>query len=115
MPSDEILTFERSEGKSPDVAIFRVTGPLTVRTMFALQDELRKTPPPVTILDLTDVPYIDSAGMGVVINFYVHCTKAKAKVAVAGVNSRALELFRLTKVDTLIPMYGTREEAETSS
>jgi hypothetical protein len=34
---------------------------------------------------------------------------------VAGVNSRALELFKLTKVNTLIPMFATVEEAEESS
>jgi len=115
MPTDETLTFDRRQGKSPDVAIFRITGPITIRNMFELQDEFRKAPPPVTILDLTNVPYLDSAGMGIVINLYVHCTKAKTKVATAGVNSRALELFRLTKVDTLIPMFETLEAAEASA
>jgi len=30
----------------------------------------------------------------------------------AGVNSRVMELFKLTKVDTVIPLAGTVEEAE---
>jgi anti-sigma B factor antagonist len=112
MPSDETLSYERKEGRSPDVAIFSVTGPITVRNLFALQDELRKVPPPLTILDFAGVPYIDSAGMGMVINLYVHCMRAKTKLAAAGINNRALELFKLTKVDTLIPMFGTVDEAE---
>jgi anti-anti-sigma factor len=115
MPSDEILTFEKRQGKSPDVAIYKVTGPITVRTMFELQDQLRGVPPRLTIIDMTDVPYMDSAGMGMVINLYVHCTNARTRVVVAGVCCRPLELFKLTKVDTLIPMYETVEEAESSS
>lgn len=116
MATDEVLSFERREGKSPDVLIFTVTGPITLRTMFAFQAELRGTPSPaLTILDLTGVPYLDSAGIGVVINQYVHCQKNKVKLVVAGVNSRALELFKLTKVNTLIPMFATVDEAESSS
>jgi anti-sigma B factor antagonist len=116
MATDEVLTFERREGKSPEVLIFTVTGPITLRTMFGLQAELRGTASPaLTILDLTGVPYLDSAGIGVVINQFVHCQKNKRKLVVAGVNSRALELFKLTKVNTLIPMFATVDEAESSS
>jgi anti-sigma B factor antagonist len=74
---------------------------------------LRATPSPaVTILDFTGVPYLDSAGMGAVINQYVHCQRNHVKLFAAGVNNRALELFRLTKVDTLIPIFPHVEEAE---
>ena len=115
MPADETLTFERRQGKSSGVAIFQITGPITIRNLFELQDEFRKAPPPLTILDLTNVPYLDSAGMGIVINLYVHCQKAQTKVLVAGVCCRPLELFKLTKVDTLIPMFETLEAAEASA
>ena len=113
MPSDEQISIERKEGKSSDVLIYTVTGPITLRTLFEFQQELRSTTSPaVTILDFTGVPYLDSAGMGVVINQYVHCMKNNVKLLAVGVNNRALELFKLTKVDTLIPLYATMEEAE---
>lgn len=113
MTISENFSFERREGKSPDVHIFQLTGPLTLRTLFTLQPELRKgAVPATTILDMTAVPYLDSAGMGVVVNHYVHCTNNNAKFLVAGVSSRVLELFKITKVNTLIPMFGTIEEAE---
>ena len=116
MPADEQLTIERREGKSADVQIFTLTGPITLRTMFPFQSELRSAPSPaVTILDMAGVPYLDSAGMGVVINQYVHCQKLHCKLFAAGVNNRALELFKLTKVDTLIPLFATVEDAEASA
>jgi anti-sigma B factor antagonist len=113
MASDDFLSVERREGKSSGVAIIRVTGPLTMRNLFVFQDELRsRTPPATTILDFLGVPYLDSAGMGAVINHYVHCQKRGCKLLVAGVNSRALELFLLTRVNTIIPMFANVEEAE---
>jgi|SRR5271168_957758 len=113
MSRDEQISIERRQGKSSDVLILTVTGPITTSTLFAFQDELRGAPSPaVTVLDLTGVPYLDSGGMGSVINHYVHCQKNHRKLFTVGVNNRALELFKLTKVDTLIPMFATVEEAE---
>jgi anti-sigma B factor antagonist len=113
MPKDEPLSVQRREGAKPGNEIFELTGPLTLSNLFALQDELRNRPPCAgTIIDLSGVPYIDSAGMGAIINHYVHCQRCGCKVIVAGVNGRVKELFTLTKVDTVIPMTATVEEAE---
>lgn len=113
MATDELISIERNPGKAVGVEIIRLSGPLTLRNLFDLQNELRSTPPAaVTILDMTAVPYLDSSGMGAVINHYVRCQKCGTKLIVAGVNSRALELFMLTKVHTVIPMAVSVEEAE---
>jgi anti-sigma B factor antagonist len=113
MASDEPLSLHRREGAKPGNEIFELSGPLTLRNLFALQDEFRNRPPCTnTIVDFTAVPYIDSAGMGAIINHYVHCQRCGCKLIVAGVNGRALELFKLTKVDTLIPMAANVAEAE---
>jgi len=113
MASEEHLTIEPRQGKSAATLIFTITGPITVRTLFDFQNALRGAPSPaVTIFDMTGVPYLDSGGMGSVINHYVHCTRNHTRLFAVGVNSRALELFKLTRVDTLIPLFATVEEAE---
>jgi len=113
MAIDDPLTFERKEGNAPGTLIFRLTGPLTLRNMFDFQTQLRNTEPPaVTILDLTGVPYMDSAGMGLVVNHFVRCQGKGVRLIAAGVSPRVLELFKLTKVDAVIPMAANVEEAE---
>ncbi|MGH9596121.1 MAG: STAS domain-containing protein, partial [Edaphobacter sp.] len=79
------FNIERKEGKSPSTVIFRLTGPFTARDMYgsltpaALQDMLDfksmpgEEPPLVNIIDLTGVPYVDSAGLGVIVTQYVRC------------------------------------------
>ncbi len=113
MTTDAQLTIERLEGKKYGSRILRLHGPLTLRNLFDFQTELRSGQPPLlTVLDLTDVTYMDSAGMGAVLNYYVHCQKNGIKLVCAGVSSRVLELFKLTHVDTLLTIVATADEAE---
>lgn len=106
------LIVETLPGKSEGTRILRLTGPITLNNFFSLQDELKKEHTPVTIIDLTAVPYMDSAGMGAIINYYVSAQRRGQKVIAAGTNYRVLELFKLTKVDGLIPLAHTVEQAE---
>ncbi len=105
MSTESPLTFERIDHKKDGTIIFQLAGPLTIGNVFEIQAALRAEPlPRVTVVDLTKVPYMDSAGMGVIINGYVHCRKEGVEFEVEGVNYRVMELFKLTHVDKLIPM-----------
>ncbi len=113
MTIDAPLTIERLEGKNFGSRILRLAGPLTLRNLFEFQTELRSGQPPLlTILDLTAVPYMDSAGMGAIVNYYIHCQKNGIKLACAGVSSRIFELFKLTHVDQLLTVVPTAADAE---
>ena len=103
----------RADGKNPGTHIIRLSGPLTLRNLFELQGQLRGSAlPPLTIIDLTDVPYMDSAGMGLVMNHYVRCQTNAAKLVVTGANNRVMDLFKVTKVDTVLPLASTIDAAE---
>jgi anti-sigma B factor antagonist len=113
MHNDDPLSMERKEGKANGIQIIRVTGPLTLSNLFAFQDELRNSDlPSVSILELSGVPYMDSAGIGAVINYFTHSRNRGSRLVVTGVNSRVMELFKLTGVHVVIPMAATVEEAE---
>jgi anti-sigma B factor antagonist len=113
MLSDAALTIERKEGKTADTLIYQLTGPLTLRNMFEFQSELRSSSAqPRVIFDLSGVPYMDSAGMGLVMNHYVHCQTRGSKFIVAGANKRIMDLFDITKVSTVLPLAANAEEAE---
>lgn len=119
--------FERQEGKTAGTVIFRFSGPLTARDMYsglppvALQNLLDfrsvpdETQPTLNILDLTDVPYMDSSGLGMIVRHYVRCQGKQIRFVVAGASPRALELFKLTKVDGFLSLAASVEEVDTSS
>jgi anti-sigma B factor antagonist len=108
----ETLGVEVVPGKSEGTRIVHVDGPVVLSNFFALKAELDKEQKQVTILDLSKVEYMDSAGMGVIINYYVSAQRRGNKLIASGANFRVVELFKLTHVDSLIPMTATVEEAE---
>jgi anti-sigma B factor antagonist len=108
----EALTVEPLAGRSAGTRILHLAGPLVLETLSPLKSELERDNPPVTILELSGVPYMDSAGMGVILKYYVSAQRRGHRVIAAGMNIRLIELFKLTHVDTLIPIVATAEEAE---
>lgn len=112
MSAAEPLTLESVAGQAPGCRILRLNGPLVLNNLFEFQSMLRNDPPQTLILDLTAVPYMDSAGMGAIINYFVSSQRHGRKLLVAGVNGRVLELFRMTKVEGLLTMKPTVADAE---
>ena len=53
--------------------------------------------------------------MGLLMNQYVRCQTKGAKLIVSGANNRVLDLFRVTKVDTVLPLVASVEEAEAAN
>ena len=78
--------------------------------MFAIQQTLRSESVN-TILDLTGVPYMDSAGLGVLTNAYISHQKHGRKFLLAGVNDRVMALFKITRLENLFEVFSTVENA----
>jgi anti-sigma B factor antagonist len=108
----ETLTIIVREGKSPETRILAFEGPIIMSGLFAFQAELRKESPALTILDLSGVPYMDSSGMGAIINYYISSQKNGRKLVLAGVNERVYALLELTNTHKLLILVPTVDEAE---
>jgi anti-sigma B factor antagonist len=108
----EPFAFEVLPGRNEGTRIVRLTGPFILQNIFTLQDALSKEQPSLTIFDMAGVPYMDSAGIGVITNYYVSAAGRGNKVIVAGASSRILDVFKVTRVDNIIPMAASVEEAE---
>jgi len=111
MDQIEIL---RTPGSAPDVTILTLKGPLTISTLFDLQTALRAPELKGTIIDFAGVPYIDSAGLGVVLSHWAHTQRIGAKFAIVAMPDRVRVLLEMTKVDTLLPIFPTAADAERS-
>jgi anti-anti-sigma factor len=111
LPMDE-LEIQRTPGSAPDVTILALKGPLTIGTLFDFQTALREPDLKSTIIDFSDVPYIDSAGLGVVLSHWAHTQRIGVKFAVVAMSEKVRVLLQMTKVDTLLPIYPTAADAE---
>ncbi|MGD0869872.1 MAG: STAS domain-containing protein [Bryobacteraceae bacterium] len=107
-----IFTSQWLPGSKQDVRILQLTGPFTLAAVFDFQAEIRKDPPRVLILDLTGVPYMDSAALGSVLGLHVSCQKEGRYYAMVGVSDRLKTLFKVCGVDGLLSIYPSVAEAE---
>jgi len=93
--------------------ILKLVGPLTITTLFDFRDRLRAQKAAKTvILDLSEVPYIDSAGVGAIVNAHVSCANAGRRLALVGVMDRVQTLLKLTRVDSVLAIFPTLTDAE---
>ncbi len=109
---DEQLTYTSAPGQREGTIIVKLTGPLTLSTLFPLQDEFRTIKPQVLILDLSDSVYMDSAGLGLIMNYYVSAQRHGRKLFLTGVDERISALLKLTHVDKILSVFPTVEQAE---
>jgi anti-anti-sigma factor len=115
------FTIERKQNPAADAVIFRFSGPFTARDMYSslspaalhnvFETEAPRAAPSINIFDLSEVPYMDSCGLGLVIGHFVRCQKKGVRLIAAGLTPRVLDLFKTTKVDNLFPITKTVEEA----
>jgi len=115
------FTLVQTSGGAPGTVIFRFAGPFTARDMHStlspvalrnLFDPQEQEQKALYIFDLTEVPYIDSAGLGMLVSQFTRCQGRGVRLVLAGVRPRVLQLLQLTRLDNLLPMAATVEEAE---
>ena len=112
---DDALTLETLPSSRSDAIVLRLSGPITLTSLFPLKDTLGTVKENLIILDMSQVPYVDSAGLGTILMFYVSAQKNGRKLALAGVTDRVLSLIRMTRVDTVLTMFPSVETAEQST
>ena len=92
--------------------LIRLHGPLTMTTLFDFQDTIRQDRTRAILLDVTDVPYMDSAGLGCIISAFVSCQGSQRGFAMFGISDRIQALLDLTRVSDLMPCFASLEDAE---
>jgi anti-anti-sigma factor len=74
--------------------VLRLTGPLMLTTLFQFQSLVRADTSRHVILDFTNVPYVDSAGIGALVGAYASHQKQRHTVGLVGVNERVRNLVQ---------------------
>ena len=106
------LSYTMSDGAKEGTVILTLEGPFTLSNMFQLQGDLRTLKPACLIIDMTSVPYMDSAGLGVIMNYFVSAQGAGRKFFLTGVSDRLRALLEMTKVDGVLRVCDTVEAAQ---
>ena len=117
------FSIERIEGQAPATIIYQITGTFNARDMYGSMKQVAlgnifemkpspgHEPPTMHIFDLSKVPQMDSSGLGLIVSHFISCRNRGIRVVAVGASPNVQQLFKFTKVDTLLPMAKTIEEA----
>jgi anti-sigma B factor antagonist len=112
MPQDSSLQISDQPGSQPGRRILALHGPLVLSTMFEFQSLVRADQSQTLIIDFTNVPYADSAGIGALVGAYVTRQHSKRGLALVGVSSRVRDALRITHVEQFFRFFDSVGAAE---
>ena len=104
-----------TERQIDDIAVLHLFGRLTINDgVDLLRDKVRSVihqGHPKVVLNLADVPYIDSPALGELVLCLTTARSAKGSVKLVGLNGRVVNLLTITKLTTEFETYDTEQEA----
>ena len=103
---------ERNDGK---VTILSLTGKVTLGEgdvllkdkLHSLLNQGRKD----VLLNLADVNYVDSAGLGAIVSAYTTVTRAGGSLKLANITKKLQDLLSITKLLTVFETFDSEDEA----
>ena len=97
VPSPQLkLDVEKTAAEST----VRCTGRITSSTAELLKSAVRPLIPdtPRIVIDLTNVSFLDSSGLGAIVGFWVSAKRAKHQLKLANANQRIVDLFLMSNL-----------------
>lgn len=104
-----------SESAIGDVTVLRLTGRLVIEdadgALGEVIDRLIQQGRTKVVLDLHDVPYIDSSGLGLLVSRYVRLRRRGGDLRLAGLTTRSAHLLEITKLETVFATFDSETNA----
>jgi anti-sigma B factor antagonist len=110
--SRDALTITDQAGSHPGQRILTLNGPLVLTTMFEFQATVRADQSQTLLLDFTNVPYADSAGIGALVGAYVTRQHSNRRLALIGVCNRVRDALKVTRVEQFFQFFDSVPAAE---
>ena len=101
-------------GSRPGVVVLKIHGPLEITNFREFEELTRRNESPILIIDLAEVPYIDSAVLGSLVAMHVACARNQRKYALINANQRIQNMLTVSGVGEVLISFATLAAAERS-
>ena len=111
------MSFEISQSEREGIVILCLKGRLTVGEASLLREKVNEVAAAGhtnVILDLSQVDYIDSTGLGSMVICFTTLKKAGGALKLLKLNKRNIELLLLTKLHTIFEVFSEEQDAVNS-
>jgi len=95
-----------------EVQLLRITGEVDLATAPALRSSIREiidSHPAGLVIDLGDVPFLDSTGLGVLVAAYKQAIAAEVALCLVRPQRIVANAMALMRISTVIPVHDTVE------
>ena len=105
------LEFEKQAASTEQQLILQLKGKLSLETVHNFVSTLRPEPTAVLILEMSGLTFLDSAGVGALVQLFVHRKGTGRKFALAGLTQQGVAVMQVSGLIKLLPIYATAAEA----
>lgn len=95
--------------------ILLLKGAFTSTSSSVFTDAVAASEAPRLIVDMSEVPMLDSMAVGALVRAFVSCHKSGRKLALVGLNHRVQNVLHLTGIEPLFETFATVAEAENAT
>ena len=107
-------TIDVQADQTPRGLVARIIGEAGVEQIDELDRELHMLTvlkPALVVLDLSQVPYVSSMGIGSLLRFRNEIATAGGKVVVCALQKNVADTFRLANLERVLPVHATVDAA----
>ncbi len=94
----EILTAYLTEAKILDESVIQ-------QISSALQDLIGKTEEPNVVIDFSQVRFLSSSALGMLVKINKKCKEFKINLKLCSIHSDIMEVFKITRLDKVLSIY----------
>jgi anti-anti-sigma factor len=95
--------------------IVRLVGRLSLETAHGFMSTMRSEPASYLVLEMSGVSFLDSAGLGALVDLFVSRRTSAQKLALAALGSQPMALLQFSGLIGLLPIYPSLELATQQS
>jgi len=105
------LDLERLDGSDANRLILRLKGKLSLETVHNFIQTARPESAAHLVLDMREVSFLDSAGVGALVQLFVHRRNLGKTFALTGLSTQSNAVMQVAGLTKLLPIHNSIEEA----
>lgn len=112
-PVKLIVQFDEKQNGSPSVA--KLDGKLVLETVNEFLQTMRSQASPGLVVDMSGVSFLDSAGVGALVQLFVHRRNQSQKFGLAALTPQGTAVMQVAGLMKLIPIFASVAEAKSAA
>ena len=105
------LDLQRLPESNTQQLVLRLSGKLSLETVHNFIQTVRPETVPRLILDMSGVSFLDSAGVGALVQVFVHRRSLGQSLALTGLSQQSSAVIQVAGLSKLLPIHATAQEA----